>query len=541
MSEHEKVSVGSLPSTTTGFTVDVRGATVHVRHEERDDIAFLANNAENWSLEGASLTQTAVEPGAGGGDSIGSVYNISGVSIIGDVNMSGMSECYIGGVRVDANEQGLFCNGKKQKDDPAGTKLSAITRLLASNSSTISVNGRKIEVIDGVVYHNGVKQVDDAEEPTPGAEAETAEEPPKPKMSDRLDIVVPYGYAGGLTINQGGTRELCFDDEWVGGTLSIKLSDRAELSAEANFRDVGDFTLKCGGSGTVSLKDVACDAGSIALSDRVGCEIGDLRVGAKGESFRFQHDSSESATIGSVALGCSGLVNLTNRGGVTLGPVTAPGFNLVSEGSGDAETGPITTTGEFASRQTGRGTLETGHVVAGKASIYVDGSGGAEFDGIECGNLITKQTDRGTLSLGKVKAGVFEFTQTGSGGASADDVACERFIGKKSDRGELSTECVTVAGLFDLEQTGSGDSTFEDLKCGTFKVTNTDRGSASFESVKTDELTISNSGSGSVTVDGGSCNRGSVTNTDRGDVSLEGAFKSVSQRNTGRGSINIDD
>ncbi len=76
MSAQSLSALGQIQATTRSLELDIMGAIVSIRHEDRQDIAINANYPDTWTIKGGSVRQTRYSVPFGNSNIVigGSVY-----------------------------------------------------------------------------------------------------------------------------------------------------------------------------------------------------------------------------------------------------------------------------------------------------------------------------------------------------------------------------------------------------------------------------------------------------------------------------------
>jgi hypothetical protein len=316
--------VARIPATFPTLEVEVKGASVSFRHEDRNNILVKANNPGNWSVNGGTVRQTNVEAGANMVISSGDIITGGSTSIINMRSGGGrsVSSIIVNGVSIQIEDGVVYVNGKKQMNEPeqrvsCGWFRGLFAGWFRSRSNGNSVNGRQIEVSGRDVYVDGKKQVDASDD---GATA-PGDATPKSNGPDEIEIVLPVSLRAGLNLGYQGTSDINFDG-WNGGNVSISASGVGDLKASGRFANVGKLSLNTSGTGDCTFQDIDCLSFAASRS-------------GSGELFIEFLDSSESFDLIQTGTGNTRICKGYGYGGATntgSGNISLCGhFNLIRQ------------------------------------------------------------------------------------------------------------------------------------------------------------------------------------------------------------------
>lgn len=262
MSTKELIALGAIPVSVGSLELDIKGALVSIRHEDRADIAIKANYPKNWTFLSDSVHQTKVEEPLGGG-----------------------------GMVVKRNYFGEF--------------LACINRRVINigHSKAVVIAGNNYGFINaGEVYVNG-KKVTAAGEPT--------NQSGPPKGPDKLEIIVPNAYKGSLRLKYMNGSKIDMDN-WEGNDVSFSSVAGGDLKA-GRLTSLSTFALQSSGSGNFIIEMV--ETGTFTAS-KTGS--GDLAIEElKTDSLMLTQTGSGDTAI-SYGAAISGSVSNTGSGYISM-------------------------------------------------------------------------------------------------------------------------------------------------------------------------------------------------------------------------------
>lgn len=281
--------LGQVLESVASLEIDVKGALVTIRHEEREDIEVRVNNPDNWKLNGGFLHQSKVQQPLGGGTQTMSGGSISiGGSIQGSV-VSGRSISIGGSIKGNV----ISCNRGRTVVNACGSEESM---------TSIEVRGGSTTQPMSVPSNSG---------------------------PDRLEVVVPNTFRGNLSLNYegGSTVDL---DKWQGGEVAITASGADSLKA-GPLMGIDSFVLQCTGGGDFEFEEIYTKSFRVAKTGSADLVIDELQT----ESLLLTQTGSGDTKIrdGFAAVGS---VNGTGSGDVTMRGAFAQ-ISQSSIGSGEVK------------------------------------------------------------------------------------------------------------------------------------------------------------------------------------------------------------
>lgn len=236
--------VGTISSASNELVLHTNGSLVTIRHEDRGNIAILSNNPNNWQIDHNLIT-----PKRQAGSPVGATA--AGSNIIGN---------------------------------------SPVITVSIGQNASIQAGDRNVSIMDGEIYVDGKKV---------GRDNQANCGP------DRLEVVVPTLYRGGLSISAVGSEINL--DFWQGSEISLHLSDGGLTAGNISLN--GSCTVSSSGSGKLSFEKI--EASSLHLhkggSTNIDIDHLSVRVFAVTQSgpgsTRVRGGRAQSVTVRSVGLG----------------------------------------------------------------------------------------------------------------------------------------------------------------------------------------------------------------------------------------------
>jgi hypothetical protein len=255
MSAQSLSALGQIQATTRSLELDIMGAIVSIRHEDRQDIAINANYPDTWTIKGGSVRQTKIQVPFGN----------SNIVIGGSVSING----------------GVISTGR-------GTTM-------------VRAGGRNVSIINGEVWVDG-KKITSSEEPDSEG---------KPTDPDKLEIIVPNSYRGSLDLTNTGDGNVDIDS-WQGGNFTLSLSGCGDLNA-GRLNDVSAVNLHSSGTGDIEIESLTSQSFLAALTGTGDLNFEELNTG----TFSLRQTGTGDATIDSGSAQ-SGSVTNSGTGDTTM-------------------------------------------------------------------------------------------------------------------------------------------------------------------------------------------------------------------------------
>ncbi len=255
--------LGLVSASVTALEIDVKGALVTIRHEDRSDIAVNVNNPGNWKLNGGVLSQTKVNEPLGGGSTVISNGIHIGGSIVGSVISGG------------------------------------------SGRTVVNAGGRNVSIINGEVWVDGKKVTGGGEEPASA---------PSSSGPDKLEVVVPNSFRGSLRLNyeDGSTVDL---DKWQGGDVSLTSAGAKRLKT-GRLMELHSFVMQGTGGGDAEFDEIGTQTFMLTKTGSLEVNIDELNTVSLLLTQTGSGDTRVSdgcATTGSVSNTGSGDVSIRGR------------------------------------------------------------------------------------------------------------------------------------------------------------------------------------------------------------------------------------
>jgi len=255
MSTQALSAFAQIPATVGNLELDIMGAIVSIRHEDRADIALKANYPDTWAIKGGSVRQTKVQVPSGNNMIIGG----------GSVSISG----------------GVISTGR--------------------GTTVVRAGGRNVSIVNGEVWVDG-KKVTGSEESSSDA---------KSNDPDKLEIIIPNTYRGSLDLSNAGDGNVDLDC-WQGGNFTVSLSGCGDLKA-GRLSDVSAVNLHSSGTGDIEIESLASQSFQSALTGTGDLNVQELNTG----TFSLRQTGTGDATIDSGSAQ-SGSVTNSGTGDTTM-------------------------------------------------------------------------------------------------------------------------------------------------------------------------------------------------------------------------------
>ncbi len=500
MSELGLKPVGTIAAGKS-LQVSIKGANVTIRHEQRDDVAVLANRPDHWSLTAfGELVQTKVQPAANSIHISGNCINIAG-SVIGTV---------IGVRQVVTGIRGAGCvsiNGNQ-----------VIMQDEAGNPVVIETNGGSVSVTDNEVWVDGVKVYPKSEVPAGGAvPAAASAEPKEPEVKgpDILEVLVPLEFSGALmvVIDDGSATV----DRWKGN--NAWLHSTGDGTVNCGEIDVSDYCiLMSDGDGDIAVGDILATRVSIAFTD-------DGKLSGSNVSAR----EFVATAIGDGGITFSGCINAEQS------------VNCLAKDDGPFKAAKVQTR-SFSASLMGDASVTIAEVEAtNSVNLRLEDDGDFHATSVKTVDFTGAQTADGNVRIKTLEAaGVVTWNITDDGGFKATDVAAASFSVKSNGDGEVEiTGSLHVSGNVQLESKEDGAIELGRVKCAAFSSSHTGDGGLEAAEVVCETISLTNRSDANITISAGSAKSGSVSNSGDGSVRLTSGFATLKQSNTGDGRIRI--
>jgi hypothetical protein len=251
-----------IPATVSTLQLSIQHAIVNIRHEDRADIALMANYPGNWKIESGSVRQSRVQKSLGSGSMFG------------------------GGIVVDGNSVSIG-------------GISIINGEVLVDGNSVSIGG--ISIINGEVLVDGKK--------SPGSDGSTSQG--SSSGPDKLEVVVPNSFRGGLDLEYAHTSQVELDN-WQGGTVSFSSRGSGKLHC-GPLAGLSSFVLQSTGSGSIRIEAVETQSFTVTKVGSGDLDIDKLDTGAL---LLTQNGSGDTRVGGGTAT--SGSVSNTGSGNVSM-------------------------------------------------------------------------------------------------------------------------------------------------------------------------------------------------------------------------------
>ncbi len=275
MSTKELIVLGAIQASVGSLELDIKGALVSIRHEDRADIAIKANYPKNWTFLSGSVHQVKVQEQLGSGGIVDSKAVVIAGNNYGFINTG---EVYV--------------NGKQEQLGGRGIVDSKAVVIAGNNYGFINV---------GEVYVNG-KKVTAGEPTNPSG---------PPRGPDKLEIIVPNAYKGSLRLTYMNGSEIDMDN-WEGDDVSFSSVAGGDLKA-GRLTSLSAFVLQSSGSGNFTIEMIETETFTATKTGNGDLDIEELNT----SSLLLTQTGSGDTTI-SHGAATSGSVNSIGSGDISM-------------------------------------------------------------------------------------------------------------------------------------------------------------------------------------------------------------------------------
>lgn len=297
--------------------LQVIDATVAIRHEERNDIIVYANNPDNWKVTGGEVLQTKVQTGGSTNTFNGDIYiggnvNVRGGTFIGgSIKASGRGAVAVGPGSIAVGRAGIVVGGSNRG------------KIIAGDCTVINSGGRHVRMEGNDVWIDGKKVTGVSDDSDDSGKDESAT--PEP---DRLELVVPLSFRGGLQLTNSGSRDVSVDC-WQGGDISVTLNGSGDFKA-GNLQELAAATLRCTGSGDIKINLLNGNSVQASMAGSGDLEITKLA----GQSFQASMSGSGDLDVDELEVDILTL-RQSGSGDATIHSGAASAGSINNSGSGD--------------------------------------------------------------------------------------------------------------------------------------------------------------------------------------------------------------